>query len=45
MNTRNLAVVFAPTLVRHLSEEREVSDMHARHNAIQFLIDHNEAIF
>lgn len=45
MNTRNLAVVFAPTLVRHVSKEREMSDMHAKNNAIQFLIDHNEAIF
>lgn len=45
MNTRNLAVVFAPTLVRHLSDEREMSDMHSKNNAVQFLIDFNESIF
>lgn len=45
MNTRNLAVVFAPTLLRHLSDEREMSDMHTKNNAVQFLIDFNEAIF
>jgi hypothetical protein len=45
MNTRNLAVVFAPTLARHLSDEREMSDMHSKNNAVQFLIDYNESIF
>ncbi|RPA94191.1 RhoGAP-domain-containing protein [Choiromyces venosus 120613-1] len=45
MNARNLAVVFAPTLLRFTSDEREMTDMHAKNNAIQFLIDHNESIF
>jgi hypothetical protein len=45
MNTRNLSVVFAPTLLRHLSDEREMTDMHAKNIALQFLIDFNEAIF
>lgn len=45
MTTRNLAVVFAPTLLRHTTDEREISDMHVKNNAIQFLIDHNEVIF
>ncbi|KAI5814199.1 hypothetical protein BZA77DRAFT_250415 [Pyronema omphalodes] len=45
MNSRNLAVVFAPTLLRHMSDEREMSDMHMKNNAIQFLIDNNESIF
>ncbi|PWW73157.1 RhoGAP-domain-containing protein [Tuber magnatum] len=45
MNSRNLAVVFAPTLLRFTSDEREMTDMHAKNNAIQFLIDHNESIF
>jgi len=45
MNTRNLSVVFAPTLLRHLSDEREMTDMHAKNVALQFLIDFNEAIF
>lgn len=45
MNTRNLAVVFAPTLLRHTSDEREMTDMHAKNSAIQFLIDNNDRIF
>jgi hypothetical protein len=45
MNARNLAVVFAPTLMRHTSDEREISDMHVKNAAIQFLIEFNEAIF
>lgn len=45
MNTRNISVVFAPTLLRHTSDEREMSDMHTKNNALQFLIDYNEAIF
>lgn len=45
MTTRNLSVVFAPTLIRHLSDEREMSDMHSKNNALQFLIDYNEQIF
>jgi hypothetical protein len=45
MNARNLAVVFAPTLLRFTNDEREMTDMHAKNNAIQFLIDHNESIF
>lgn len=44
MNTRNLSVVFAPTLLRHTSDEREMSDMHTKNTALQFLIDHHEEI-
>ncbi|TGZ77253.1 RhoGAP-domain-containing protein [Ascodesmis nigricans] len=45
MTTRNLSVVFAPTLIRHVSDEREMSDMHLKNSALQFLIDHNEEVF
>lgn len=42
MNVRNLAMVFAPTLAREESGDREVTDMQARNEAMQMLItDHN----
>lgn len=45
MSPRNLAVVFAPTIMRDPSLEREMTDMHAKNLAIQFLIENNRAIF
>lgn len=45
MTTRNLAVVFAPTLMWHVDSDREMQDMHEKNNAIQFLIENGEAIF
>ncbi|KAF8457583.1 hypothetical protein BDZ91DRAFT_800528 [Kalaharituber pfeilii] len=45
MTTRNLAVVFAPTLMWHHDSDREMLDMHEKNNAIQFLIENGEAIF
>lgn len=42
MNSRNLAVVFAPTLARDQTGEREVSDMQARNDATQMLIDNHD---
>jgi hypothetical protein len=45
MSPRNLAVVFAPTIMRDHSVEREMTDMHAKNLAIQFLIENNRAIF
>ena len=45
MTLRNLAVVFAPTIMRDHSLEREMFDMHAKNAAIQFLIEHNKTIF
>ncbi|KAI9718586.1 MAG: hypothetical protein M1812_004037 [Candelaria pacifica] len=45
MTPLNLAVVFAPTIMRPLSIEREMSDMNMKNQAIQFLIENNEAIF
>ncbi|KAI9762162.1 MAG: Rho-type gtpase-activating protein [Candelina submexicana] len=45
MTPLNLAVVFAPTIMRPLSLEREMNDMHMKNQAIQFLIENNEIIF
>ncbi|OLL22476.1 putative Rho-type GTPase-activating protein 3 [Neolecta irregularis DAH-3] len=45
MNTRNLAVVFSPTLVRDPTGLREFHDMQAKNLCVQFLIEHAERIF
>lgn len=45
MTPLNLAVVFAPTIMRPLSIEREMSDMQLQRIAVQALIEQNEAIF
>ncbi|KAI9805062.1 MAG: hypothetical protein M1825_000896 [Sarcosagium campestre] len=45
MTPKNLAVVFAPTIMRDISLDREMSDMHIKNSAIQFLIEHNKSIF
>lgn len=45
MPPKNLAVVFAPTIMRDLSIEREMTDMHAKNIAIQFVIENSRTIF
>ncbi|KAI7300651.1 RhoGAP-domain-containing protein [Hortaea werneckii] len=45
MTPLNLSVVFAPTIMRPLSIEREMSDMQAQRTALQALLDQQEAIF
>ena len=45
MSSKNLAVVFAPTIMRDLSIEREMTDMHAKNIAVQFVIENGKAIF
>ncbi|KAG9249294.1 hypothetical protein BJ878DRAFT_1691 [Calycina marina] len=45
MTPKNLAVVFAPTIMRDTSLEREMSDMHAKNNAVQFVIENSHEIF
>ncbi|CAM1511596.1 Fc.00g091090.m01.CDS01 [Cosmosporella sp. VM-42] len=45
MSPKNLAVVFAPTIMRDTSLEREMTDMHAKNIAIQFVIENSHTIF
>lgn len=45
MNARNLAVVFAPSLMRDLTGELELRDTHAKNEAIQFIIENAKSIF
>ncbi|PNP45688.1 hypothetical protein TGAMA5MH_02913 [Trichoderma gamsii] len=45
MSPKNLAVVFAPTIMRDLSIEREMTDMHAKNLAVQFIIENTNQIF
>ncbi|ROT38656.1 rho-type GTPase-activating protein [Sodiomyces alkalinus F11] len=45
MSPKNLAVVFAPTIMRDNSLEREMTDMHAKSIAVQFVIEHSDTIF
>lgn len=45
MSPKNLAVVFAPTIMRDHSLEKEMTDMHAKNLAVQFLIENSHVIF
>lgn len=45
MSPKNLAVVFAPTIMRDHSLEKEMTDMHAKNVAVQFLIENSDVIF
>lgn len=45
MTSRNLAVCFAPTLVRHTDGTRELLDMQPRNDGTQLMIEHYSAIF
>jgi hypothetical protein len=45
MSPKNLAVVFAPTIMRDESIEKEMTDMHAKNAAVQFIIEHSDTIF
>ncbi|KAM3065541.1 Rho-type gtpase-activating protein [Clarireedia jacksonii] len=45
MTPKNLAVVFAPTIMREHSIEREMTDMHAKNIAVQFIIENSHDIF
>lgn len=45
MSPKNLAVVFAPTIMRDHSIEKEMTDMHAKNLAVQFVIEHSQDIF
>ncbi|KAH6681170.1 rho-type GTPase-activating protein [Plectosphaerella plurivora] len=45
MSPKNLAVVFAPTIMRDTSLEREMSDMHSKNLAVQFIVENSSSIF
>jgi hypothetical protein len=45
MTPKNLAVVFAPTIMFDRSIEREMTDMHAKNLAVQYVIENSRAIF
>ncbi len=45
MTPLNLAVVFAPTIMRPGSIEREMSDMQAQRIAVQAMLEHNRVVF
>jgi len=45
MTPKNLAVVFAPTIMRDHSLEREMTDMHAKNAAVQYVIENSHEIF
>jgi hypothetical protein len=45
MTPKNIAVVFAPTIMRDHSLEREMTDMQARNDAVQFVIENSHEIF
>jgi len=45
MTPLNVAVVFAPTIMRPESITREMSDTQLKNQAVQFLIEHCEEVF
>jgi len=45
MTSSNLAVVFAPTLMRPAAIERELADMGVQRVAVQALLEFNEVVF
>lgn len=45
MTSLNVAVVFAPTVMRPESVTREMSDMQAKNMAVQFLIENCQGVF
>jgi len=45
MTPLNLSVVFAPTIMRPLSIEREMTDMQAQREVVRALLDHRATIF
>ena len=45
MTSMNIAVVFAPTIMRPESLDREISDTQKKNEAIQFLVENCQAVF
>lgn len=45
MTPKNMAVVFAPTIMRDRSVEREMSDVARRNEVVQFVVENSDEIF
>ncbi|KAI7904343.1 uncharacterized protein BX663DRAFT_504733 [Cokeromyces recurvatus] len=45
MTSKNLAVIFGPTLLRHQDENRDLLEMNYKIGAIEFILNHMETIF
>jgi Rho-type GTPase-activating protein 1/2 len=45
MTPLNLAVVFAPTIMRPMDVQRELNDMQAQKMAVQALLENHKNIF
>ena len=45
MTSRNLAVVFGPTLMRHSDENKDLVDMNHKINAIDYILSHISTLF
>jgi hypothetical protein len=45
MTPLNLAVVFAPTIMRPATIEREMTDMQIQRQTVQSLLEHYKVIF
>ena len=45
MTSLNLSVVFAPTIMRPVSVEREMQDMQLQRAVVQTILENNKTIF
>ncbi|CDH51060.1 signal transducer [Lichtheimia corymbifera JMRC:FSU:9682] len=45
MTTKNLAVIFGPTLMRHRDESRDLVDMNHKINAIEYILRNASSLF
>jgi hypothetical protein len=45
MTSKNLAVIFGPTLLRHQDENRDLLEMNHKIGAIEFILNHMDTVF
>ena len=45
MTTKNLAVIFGPTLMRNRDEGLDIVDMNHKINAIEYIVSHYKTLF
>lgn len=45
MTSKNLAVIFGPTLLRHQDESRDLLEMNHKISAIEFILNHMDTLF